>query len=96
MRLVQVTCELGVQFGGISIILVGDFAQLEDKPLFHSIPSGNTIVMQYLEYRNVTTVVKLTENQRVSYTDQKRFTDFLIHLKNGSNTLVGWVPLLHS
>ena len=74
-------------------MLVGDFAQLlpvTDKPPYHSTPSGNIALMGYLRYRSMTTVVKLTENQRVSSTYQQRFRDFLIYLRNGDNTLEDW------
>ena len=85
-RLRQATGKFDLQFGGISIILVGDFAQLppvSDKPLYSSMPSGNTALMGYLGYRSITTVVKLTENQRVASIDQQKFRDFLLRLRNG-------------
>ena len=91
--LLQVTGKLDVQFDGISVMLVGDFAQLlpvTDKPPYHSTPSGNIALMGYLRYRSMKTVVKLTENQRVSSTYQQRFRDFLIYLRNGDNTLEDW------
>ena len=47
-RLLRVAGKLGAQFDSVSIILVVDLAQLPpvtDKPLYHSIPSGNTALM---------------------------------------------------
>ena len=41
----------------------------------------------------MTTVIKLTENQRVSFTGQQRFRDFLIRLRNGGNTFEEWALL---
>ena len=57
-----------MQSGSILIKLFSDFAQLSpvtDKPLYHSIPSGNTALMGYSVYRSLTTVVKLAENEGV-------------------------------
>ena len=79
-----------MQFGRISIMLVCDFSQFQpvtDELLHHSIPSGNTSFMGYLEYRSVATLFKLAENQRLSYADQQKFRDFLIRLRNEDNTL---------
>ena len=41
----------------------------------------------------MTTAVQLTKNQRVSPTNQERFRDFLIRLRNGKNTLEDWALL---
>ena len=39
------------------------------------------------------TAVKVTEKQRVSFTYQKRFRKFLIHLRKRENTLEDWTLL---
>ena len=41
----------------------------------------------------MTTAVQLTKNQRVFPTNQERFRDFLIRLRNGNNTLEDWALL---
>ena len=69
-------------FGGKSIILVGDPAQLQpvaDKPLYHSNPSNASQEQGHLAYLMFKTVVKLTLNQRVkgSNPQQSRFRDLL-------------------
>ena len=46
-------------------MIVGGFAQflpVADNPLYHSILSGNAVLIGYLGYRSVTIVVKLTKN----------------------------------
>ena len=55
-------------FGGKSILLVGDPAQLPpapDKPLYHSKPTNALQEQGHLGYLMFSTVIKLTLNQRV-------------------------------
>ena len=89
-HLFQVIGRLDMQFGEILIILIGSFAHLSpvtDEPLYYLIPSGNTAITRYLEYKRMTTVIKLIKNQRVFSTDHQRFRDFLIRLRHGNNML---------
>jgi len=69
-------------FGGKSILLVGDPAQLPpvaDKPLYHSKPTNALQEQGHLAYLMFSTVIKLTLNQRVkgSRPQQSRFRDLL-------------------
>ena len=78
-------------FGGKSIILVGDPAQLPpvgDKPLYHSKPSSSLQQQGHLAYFMFNTVVKLTTNQRVkgSTPEQIRFRELLNRLRTGDCT----------
>ena len=86
-------------FGGKSIILVGDPAQLPpvaDKPLYHSNPSNALQEQGHLAYLMFNTVVKLTLNQRVkgSSPEQSRFRDLLNRLRTGDCTQNDWTLLL--
>ena len=63
----QATGVADKPFGGISIILVGDIAQLPpvgDKVLYHKKPSGSIGTMGFCMYRHFYNVVKLTVNER--------------------------------
>ena len=86
-------------FGGKSIILIGDPAQLppvSDKPLFHAKPSNQIAQQGYYAYMMFNHVVTLTVNQRVTGTDQEQivFRDFLLRLRNGETSENGWKLLL--
>ena len=86
-------------FGGKSIVLVGDPAQLPpvaDKPLFHPQPSNALQEQGHLAYFMFDTVVKLTFNQRVkgSSPEQSRFRDLLNRLRRGDCTQNDWTLLL--
>ena len=62
----QATGQTDMTFGGISIILVGDIAQLPpvvDKPLFHFMPKTEKQIQGFLLYHEFKKVVKLTVNQ---------------------------------
>lgn len=64
----QATGRTDMTFSGISVILVGDIAQLPpvgDKPLFHSMPKIEKQIPGFLLYHEFKKVVKLTVNQRV-------------------------------
>ena len=82
-------------FGGKSIILIGDPAQLPpvcDKPLYHSFPSTAVGQQGYFAYLMFNKVVVLTENQRVKGSDpaQTSFKELLSRLRNGETTEADW------
>lgn len=86
-------------FGGKSIILIGDPAQLprvSDKPLYHAKPSHPVGEQGYYVYMMFNHVVTLTVNQRVKGTnpDQILFRDFLLRLHNGEMSEDDWKLLL--
>ena len=86
-------------FGGKSIILVGDPAQLPpvaDKPLYHSKPSCTLQEQGHLAYFMFNTVVKLTLNQRAkgSTPEQATFRDLLNRLHTGDCNKDDWNLLL--
>ena len=92
-RLRQASGLTDVLFGGYSLILVGDLAQLppvSDKSLYHSLPENTTALMGHLAYRKIETVVKLTQNQRVTNHDKDGFRQFLIRLRDGDSTIADW------
>ena len=68
----QATGQHGVLFGGISIILVGDIAQLPpvtDKVLYHNRSTGDMATTGFCAYRQIKKVVKLTVNEREKGSD---------------------------
>ena len=82
-------------FGGKSIILIGDPAQLPpvgDKPLYHDKPSDPIAEQGYLAYKMFDNVVVLDVNQRVSGSenDQIIFKGILSRLRTGEITLNDW------
>ena len=86
-------------FGGISIILVGDIAQLPhvgDKPIFHSMPKTDKQVQGLLMYHQFKTVISLTENQRVkgNKAEQTNFRELMTRARNGDSTESDWETLL--
>ncbi|XP_066914869.1 uncharacterized protein [Clytia hemisphaerica] len=91
----QATGKLETLFGGISIILVGDVAQLPpvmDDVLYHSFPKNEIAVAGYLAYCCFRTVVKLKANMRSAGEDesQKKFRKALKNLRNGKSTMEDW------
>ena len=86
-------------FGGLSIILFGDPAQLPpvaDKPLYHSKPTSSVGEQGHLSYLMFTNVIKLAVNQRVVGTnpEQTQFRDLLMRLRTGDCTEQDWKLLL--
>ena len=86
-------------FGGKSIILIGDPAQLPPvcaKPLYHAKPSNPVGEQGYYAYMMFTNVVTLSVNQRVKGSDPEQivFRDFLLRLRHGETTKEDWQLLL--
>ena len=78
----QATERTDMTFGSISVILVGDIAQLPpvgDKPLYHSMPKTEKQIQGFLLYHEFKKVVKLTVNQRVqgNNIEQSNFREML-------------------
>lgn len=95
----QATGELDEVFGNKSITLVGDPAQLppvQDKPLYHTNPSGPIGEQGYLAYLMFHKVVKLSVNQRVQGSDNTQilFKEILKRLRIGDSTKEDWELLL--
>ena len=77
----QATGRTVTTFDGISIILVGDIAQLPpvgDKTLYHSLPKPEKQMQGLLLCHEFKNVVKLTGNQRVQGSDIEQ-SKFLGH-----------------
>ena len=84
----QATGKVNDVFGSISIILVGDPAQLPpvaDKPLYNSSPDDTLSEEGFYAYSMFTKVIKLDRNMRVFGLpfEQKQFLDLLSSLRNG-------------
>jgi len=78
-------------FGGKSIILIGDPAQLQpvcDKPLYHSLPSDAVGEQGHFAYLMFNRVVIPTDKKRVkgSESAQTCFKQLLLRLRNGKTT----------
>ena len=68
-RCKQATGRSCVPFGGISVILVGNVAQLpsiSDKVLCHNKPAGDSGTEGFHMYHKFDTVVKLRVNERAA------------------------------
>ena len=86
-------------FGGISVILVGDIAQLPpvaDKVLYHKKPNGEMDTMGFCVYRKFDTIIKLTVNERSKGNNMKQeeFRSALYRLRNGESSENDWHMLL--
>ena len=95
----QATGRTDMTFGGISVILVGDKAQLPpvgDKPLFHSMSKTEKQIQGLLLYREFKKVVKLTVNQRVqgNNIEQSNFRELLTRARYGESTISDWQSLI--
>ena len=95
----QATTKNDEPFGGISIILVGDIAQLPpvgDKVLYYKRPVGETDTLAFMMYRKFETVIKLTKNERSTGDgdSQEQFRNLLYNLRNGDSSVDDWHRLL--
>jgi len=84
-------------FGGISVILVGDVAQLPpvlDKPLYHRKPGNEVDVASLSVYYLFTDIVILKVNQRCNSDDQEKFRNLLLNVRNGVCTVDDWNLLM--
>lgn len=95
----QLTGKAHKPFGGLSVILVGDIAQLTpvgDKPLYHTIPRSEKQIQGHLMYEQFEKVIRLTVSHRVNGTSisQSLFRDLLLRACNGESTADDWQTLL--
>lgn len=95
----QATGKAGEVFGGLSVILVGDIAQLPpvgDKPLYHSMPKTDKQIQGYFVYQQFKQVIELKVNHRVNgdSSDQCLFRDILLRARDGKSTSSDWHTLL--
>ena len=95
----QATGQHSVPFGGISIILVGDIAQLPrvtDKVLYHNRPTGDMATTGFCAYRQFMKVVKLTVNERAKGSNimQEDFRNLQIAARYGNCCVDHWQLLL--
>ena len=103
-RLRQASGQLSKPFGGLSIILIGDFGQLPpvcDRPLYANIPFNTHNISPlklhgYTMYQLFQQVVILDQIFRQSGTDPKilHFKNLLSRLRDGQITLEDWHTLL--
>ena len=95
----QATGRTDMTFGSISVILVGDQAQLPpvgDKPLYHSMPKTEKQIQGFLLYHEFKKVVKLTVNQRVqgNNIEKSNFREMLTRARHGESTESDWHSLI--
>lgn len=95
----QATGKTNTPFGGISVLLFGDIAQLSpvgDKVLYHLKPKTEKQTQGYLMYNQFNKVVNLTVNQRVkgNNKEQSNFRALLNKARNGDLTEADWHTLL--
>ena len=95
----QATGAINKPFGGLSVILVGDIAQLPpvlDKLLYHSLPQTDKQIQGSLMYKQFNQVVNLTVNHRVDgkSEDQCQFRDLLLRARDGKSIVADWHKLL--
>ena len=98
-RCKQATGISTVPFSGMSIILVGDIAQLPpitDQVLYHTKPKSELAVEGYCTYKKFETVVKFEINERARGADdeQQRFRGLQIRARDGNSTFEDWNLLL--
>ena len=98
-RCKQATGCQTLPFGGTSIILVGDIAELlpvTDKVIYHNKPSGNLATTGFCAYKQFTKVVRLTVNKRAKGSDlmQQDFRNLQITARDGNCSIDQWNLLL--
>ena len=86
-------------FGGLSLILIGDQGQLPpvgDRPLYHSTPTSEIAQQGHLLYLTFQKVVELTHNFRAqgATPEQVAFRELLMRLRTGDSTENDWKLLL--
>ena len=94
-RLRQATSHLDVPFGGISVILIGDFAQLPpvgDRPLFAPEGEGSHGHTMYSLFTNVVILDHVVRQSGTS-TESKQFREILMRLRDGQSTESDWTTL---
>lgn len=98
-RCKEATGQSTIPFGGISVILVGDIAQLPpitDQVLYHNKPKNDLAIEGYCMYWKFETVIKLEKNKRAKGDDidQQMFRQLQIRARNGDSSLEEWNILL--
>ena len=97
-RLKQIFDRQELPFGGVSVVLVGDFKQLspvKDYPLYTALEEKNLKTFQrfgILIYREFNHVIRLTEVRRQS--EDPEFLDTLQAFVDGTFACVHWETLL--
>ena len=97
-RLKQASGHKDIPFGGYSIILIGDFAQLqpvEDQAVYSHLPDGIES-HGHTVYKLFTSVIILKEmaRQAGSNPDNIEFRELLLRLRDGHCTQEDWALLL--
>lgn len=98
-RLRQATGMLHTPLGGMSVILIGDFAQLPpvgDKPLYCEEPRGALAIHGYNTYKLFSFVISLEQVLRQTGSDSmsNEFRVLLLRLRDGKVTHNDWQMLL--
>lgn len=98
-RCKQATGNLTIPFGGMSIILVGDIAQLPpvtDQVLYRTKPNCDLALEGYCMYQMFQKVINFEINERAAGTDneQQRFRALQVRARDGNSNLEDWNMLL--
>lgn len=87
----QATGKEDELFGGLSLILTGDIAQLPpvtDKVLYYKFPKNDLALQGFIAYMGFDVVVMLKQNVRASC--DAIYNELLSRLRNGDNTESDW------